>query len=314
MNYVDLIKDAFWITLRNRYLWFFGLFAGGLGSGGGGGGGSNFDGEDQRQASADPLFAAQQTVFDNVALIVTLVVLGILVLLVFIVLNLISQGALAESVAAEDRGERRRFSSAWRAGLSNFWPVLGQILLFVLIAAGFLLLIGVPVAGLIYGTFAVTDSTGLRTLVVVVVALIAVLLLAAIFISLAVISQFALRELVVSRERVFDSIGGGYRLFRRNPGRSLLLWLIQAVLMLAAGIALLIALIVLGLVLFVPAIILAIVEYTTAAIFAGVLAALILAPVLLVAAGILGTFNHSYWTLAYLRLSAPVGGATPQPG
>ena len=28
MNYWDLIKDAFWITLRNRYLWFFGFFAG----------------------------------------------------------------------------------------------------------------------------------------------------------------------------------------------------------------------------------------------------------------------------------------------
>jgi hypothetical protein len=28
MNYWDLIRDAFWITLRNRYLWFFGFFAG----------------------------------------------------------------------------------------------------------------------------------------------------------------------------------------------------------------------------------------------------------------------------------------------
>ena len=28
MNYWDLVKDAFWITLRNRYLWFFGFFAG----------------------------------------------------------------------------------------------------------------------------------------------------------------------------------------------------------------------------------------------------------------------------------------------
>ena len=29
MNYGDLIGDAFRITLRNRYLWFFGFFAGG---------------------------------------------------------------------------------------------------------------------------------------------------------------------------------------------------------------------------------------------------------------------------------------------
>ncbi len=31
MNYGALIKDAFWLTLRNRYLWFFGFFATGKG-------------------------------------------------------------------------------------------------------------------------------------------------------------------------------------------------------------------------------------------------------------------------------------------
>ena len=30
MNYGDLIRDAFRITLHNRYLWFFGFFAGGV--------------------------------------------------------------------------------------------------------------------------------------------------------------------------------------------------------------------------------------------------------------------------------------------
>ncbi len=29
MNYGDLIKDAFWITLRNRLLWYFGYFVAG---------------------------------------------------------------------------------------------------------------------------------------------------------------------------------------------------------------------------------------------------------------------------------------------
>jgi hypothetical protein len=51
MNYGDLIKDAFWLTLRNRYLWFFGFFAGGTSVGGGNfsfpsGGPSGFDDDD----------------------------------------------------------------------------------------------------------------------------------------------------------------------------------------------------------------------------------------------------------------------------
>ncbi len=316
MNYRDFIKDAFWITLRNRYLWFFGFFAG---AGGGGtnfgfpSGSGDFEVENGRQASAGAVLTAQQTAFDNVALLVALVVLALVILLAFVILSLISQGALAESVAAIDQGERRRFSTAFRAGVSNFWPVLGQVLLFILIGIGFLLVIGIPVAALVLGTFAVTDSPGLRILFVAVVALIAIALLIVGFIPLAVIAQFALRELVVGGERVFDSIRGGYRLFRRNLGRSLLLWLIQVVLMLAVGIALVIAATLVGLVLFIPTIILAIAEYATAAILTGVVAGSLLLPILLVASGIFGTFNHCYWTLAYLRFSAAVSEATLQP-
>ena len=29
MNYGALISEAFWLTWRHRFLWFFGLFAGG---------------------------------------------------------------------------------------------------------------------------------------------------------------------------------------------------------------------------------------------------------------------------------------------
>ncbi|HLL40034.1 MAG TPA: hypothetical protein VK357_10265 [Rubrobacteraceae bacterium] len=122
---------------------------------------------------------------------------------------------------------------------------------------------------------------------------------------MSIIVQFALREIVVGRERVFGSIGSGYRLFRHNLGKSLLLWLIQLALALGAGIALLILIIVLGLILFLPTIILAVMEYATAATVAGIVAALILLPLILVASGALETFSHAYWTLAYLRLVAP---------
>ncbi|MDP8951425.1 MAG: hypothetical protein M3N18_04155 [Actinomycetota bacterium] len=47
--------------------------------------------ENGRQASAAPALAAQQTAFDNVALIVALVMVGLVILLAFVVLSLISQ-------------------------------------------------------------------------------------------------------------------------------------------------------------------------------------------------------------------------------
>ena len=304
MNYGDLIRDAFRITWHNRYLWFFGFFVG-LGSGGGGGGGTgggDFDEQSSAEIASVSTFTIQQVPFDNVLLIVALVVLVLAIFLVFFVLYVISQGGLTESVAAIDRGETRRFSSTWRAGLSYFRGVLWQVLLFLGIVLGFLLAGGIPIALLVAGAFA-TDSSALQVLAVVVVVPLAVALLFVVFIPLAIVRQFARRELVVRGVGVVDSVGTGYRLFRRNIGRSLLVWLIQLGIMLGAGIALIIAALIVGLVLFLPTIILAVTGYTTAAIIAGVVAGLILLPVFIVATAALGTFNHSYWTLAYLRLA-----------
>ena len=306
MSYGDLIRDTFRITLRNRFLWFFGFFAGSALTNFPSGGG-NLDTDDFEQSGADPSALAAQVgpgPFDSAALIVGLVVLVLLLVLVFLVMAVISQGALSGSVAAIDRGEGRRFGSTFRVGLANFWRVLGYYVLFFLIAIGLLVAIGVPVALVIGGTFAATQSTAARVIVAVLAGLVAIVLLLVVFVPLHVISQYALREIVVRRARIFGSVGSGYGVFRRNLGRSLLLWLIHLGLMLGIGIALLVAVLLVGLVLFAPTIALALAEYATAAVVTGVIAGLILLPLLLAASGAAGTFGHAYWTLAYLRLTA----------
>jgi membrane-anchored glycerophosphoryl diester phosphodiesterase (GDPDase) len=307
MSYGDLIRDAFRISWRNKYLWFFGFFAGGSGAnllGNVPSSGGNLDGGDFEQSGASGL-AAQvgPGIFGNAALIVALVVVGVVLLLAFVVMSLISQGALSENVAAIDRGEGRRFSSGWRAGLRNLWRVLGYYVVFFLIAIGLLIAIGVPIALLIAGTFAATDSVGARIGVAVLVGLLGVLLLILVFVPLSIIGQYSLREIVVRREGVFASVGGGYRVFRTNVGRSLLLWLINLGLGIGVGIAVLIGLLLVGLVLFLPTILLVFAEGTTAAVVTGIIAGVILLPIVLVVSGATGAFFHSYWTLAYLRLT-----------
>jgi membrane-anchored glycerophosphoryl diester phosphodiesterase (GDPDase) len=308
MNYGELIGDAFRITLRNRYLWFFGFFAGGstgftfptdFSSGG------NFNPDDFQQLST--MLSAVQVGqwLSNGVIIAGLVVVALILALFFIFMAIVSQGALADSVAAIDRGDRRRFGSAFRSGMGNFWLVLGYFVVFFLIAIGLLLVIGIPVAILIGGTFAATQSVGARITVAVVVGLLAVLALIVVFIPLSIVGQYALREIVVRRERLFGSVGSGYGLFRRNIGRSLLIWLIQLGLSIGIAIVFILAVLIVGLVLFIPTIALAAAGLSTAAIAAGVIAAVILIPLLLVATGAMGAFSHSYWTLAYLRLTAP---------
>jgi hypothetical protein len=117
---------------------------------------------------------------------------------------------------------------------------------------------------------------------------------------------------VVRRERVLGSVGSGYSLFRRNIGRSLLLWLIHLGLSIGIGIAFILLLLIVALVLAIPAIVLAIAGSTTGAWIAGGIALVIFIPPFLVATGAIGTFTHAYWTLAFLRLTPGTPEATPR--
>ena len=252
-----------------------------------------------------------QFVSENLGLIMAAVALLAVLALIFIVLTLISQGALAESVAELHRGETRRFSSAWRTGISSFWRVLGQAILFFLLWLALLVAIVLPAILIVLGILAATESPGLRALFIGLVVLLAIIVFIVLLVALVVIGQFALRNLVVDGERVFGSVGAGYRLFRRNLGRSLLVWIIKVALSIGLGIAYFTVFLILGLVLVGPAVALFFAGYTTAGIVVGIVGGLLFLVIIVVISGALGTFSHAYWTLAYLRLVAPNEEAAP---
>jgi hypothetical protein len=183
------------------------------------------------------------------------------------------------------------------------WRVLGLKLLLALISFVFILLAGI-VAGIpIALVFVASESTAARITTVVLVALLVILLLILVFIPLAIIGQWAVRRAVVDDRGAVSSIRESYRFFRRNLGKSLLIWLVQVGVMLGLGIAFLIAMVIVALPLAIPVILLAMGEYATAAIVVGAVMALIFLAVLIPVSGALGAFNHAYWTLSYLRLS-----------
>lgn len=332
MNYGDLIKDAFRISWRSKFLWFFGIFvaggnaftgcgSGGGGSGGGGGnsGGSGGDFQSSAEVSQASLsmagprstlaqLAPQFQMEENAAaLIIAGVVAVALLALVAIFLSVVSSGGMAESVAAINRGEERRFVSTFRAGMSNFWRVLGQAILYFLVGLAFLV-VSALVFAIPFGiTYLLTESLGARIAVGVSMLAIWLLLFIVFLIPYGVVGQFALRKLVLGGEGMFPAIRGGYRLFRGNLGRGLLVWLINFGISIGLFVALAIVFLLLGVVVFLPTIILAVSEMPTAAIIAGIVSALIFLPVFLAIYGAAKTFSHAYWTLAYLRIANPEG-------
>ncbi len=311
MSYGDLIRDAFRVTWRNKFLWFFGFFVGG-----GVGSGFNAPANLGGQSGSFDTFGARLPGWLEQNLVVFLVLavtLALVLAIVFVVLAIISSGSLADGVAAIDRGEERRFSATWRAGAANFWRVLGQGILFFLMALGIIVAISLIVGLVVTLGLAVTDSTGLRVLIIAPVIFVAVVLAIVLFVSLYIVGHLALRELVVGGGRIGGSIGAAYSLYRRNLGKSLLLWLIQVALGIGIGIATLLVVLILGLILIGPAVALFFADQQTAGVVAGVVGGvLFLVPFVLITAAI-GTFNHAYWTLAYLRLTAQPSSPEPAP-
>lgn len=318
MNYGEVIRDAFLISWRNKFLWFFGFFLSAainsivIPSSFG----ELTPGAADVTAGQPPGWVTSlgQTVESNpLPLIAGISLVVLAVVLIWIFFHVLSQGALNESVAAVDRGEERRFGLAWRAGLARFWRVLGLIGVIGLIWLVATLVL-FAVAGVIgVGAFLVTESVALRVLVVVLVGLIFLPLAIAITVSFALLGRYALREVVVGDERVFASIEGGLRLLRRNVGRSLVLLLIQLGLVAAFGLLMFFATLVAGLLLSALMTALSSAELGALAVAVGLVASVILSLPLVLVTCFAGAFHQAYWTLAYLRLTGPTREPVPSP-
>src|SRR3989338_1280152 len=139
--YRTILKQAWSLTLRHKYLWWFGIFAALLGNGG----------ELEilfNNAGGDPgkaLFPAWQKVastgvfslktFGNIInlfkqdtlnmLIFLIMSLAIALFLIFLIwLAVVGQAALVHNSAALLNQKKNSLKSGWDMGLINFWPVL----------------------------------------------------------------------------------------------------------------------------------------------------------------------------------------------
>jgi hypothetical protein len=316
VSYGEIIGTAFRITRRNRHLWFFGLFAGAganFPAPNFAGGNFDFQGPDRADA-AGPIAQIAQGGAPDAGLLIGIGLAVLAIVIGLIALSLISQGALADSVAAIDRGGERSFRGAWGSGARTFWRMLGLAALIIAIVLAALIVIGVPLGAIVFGVFAATEALAPRIIVGILAGLIALAVLLILAIPLSVVGQLAVRELVLREGRPVASFRAGLKLVRAQLGKSLLLWLILLGIGLGAAIAIFIVALLVGLVLALPAIGLFAGGLQTPGIVAAVIAGLILLALLIVALAALGTFNHAYWTIAYLRLRAlepPEAAAAP---
>ncbi|MBU2025591.1 MAG: hypothetical protein ABIC19_01110 [Patescibacteria group bacterium] len=236
IDYWRIIKKAFNITLKNRFLWVFGILTA-LTSGGGGGG--NFGGGGGLEEDKLKEMASQGEWMDfwnklgdffHQHLVLILVAAGLL-LLVFLalkVLGIISEAALVLAVNKIDNRLSVNFSSAFKLGFKKFWPVVFIKIITALIALVSLFVISSPII-----FFFVTRAFWIAVPMLI----LGIFLFVFIAIFLGVVCRLAILLAVLSNHSVLSAYGEAYLLMSKKIGKVILMYLINLAASMIGGIA-----------------------------------------------------------------------------
>lgn len=313
MDYGRLIRSAWEMTWRHRFLWILGLFAPATLGSCGNNVSTPFGGQFPQVPASSQLAgsdlgrfmaAANTWLVANAGLIVAGIALLVLIGLIFLVISLIAEGGIASATIRLARGEATSLGPSWGEGRRFFWRFLGLGLIQLGIVIAVAILVGILA---VFGAAAIAVAgNGARVAIIVILLLIGIplglaLIVAAIMFVIAI--AYAQREIVANDLGPWTALTHGWGLTRSHLGSSLLVWLINIGLAIGAGIAIAFALIILVLILGVIGVI-----FWAAFGFGTPTIAYIVLGIIITLAGawllgaISNTFFWSYWTLAYLRL------------
>ncbi len=311
MDYTALLRTAWGITRRYKYLWVLGLFAAE-------GGGCSFSGSSPNLGgelgSGDiGSFSGIEDFFSQYWPVLVALVIGLIVLSIALwVISIISTGGL---IAGTDAAYHERTDSglgdSWRAGLRSFWRLLGMWLLVGLMVFLAILLvvlaIGLPIG---LATYRDADLGAGAIIGVVLFVILLVLIAIPLGITLQIVLTWANRSLVLQGTGIMDSLRAGWRLFRSNLGVSLMVWLIAVGVSIGTAVAVLIPIAILAIP--IGVMIWRIAVDANPALWMGLaLAGLVLVVVLSVFKAAVTTYFGAYWTVAYRQLTE---GAVSMPG
>ena len=301
--YRQLLKKAWYITRKFKYLWPLGIFVAFLGNG------SEYQVLFKQTANVNLQPDTVAVWKENLNAILPALnfsggrvfsasislVFGLAVLILLLWLIISSLGGLIKGAAAADKEERYKFSMLIKEGHKKFWPILGLNIIAKVIVYGILILILTP---LMLATFAQGNQSA---------NLLVILLTFLIFIPLTVIvslaTKYASAGVVLNNEKMWPAFKNGWRMFSANWLISLEMALVIFIINLLVGLAF----VLLSVILFAPFFFFGVVYTISSPSLFSVLIyisiTLLLIASVFVGSG-LAVFQTSSWTLLYLKLAS----------
>ena len=312
-SYRTILKQAFSLSWKNKYLWFFGLFASLTIAGGSiesqfiterfgqGVVGSSYHGLEGLLGTAGVFQMIYMGLVDlfNQSFVTmlhaaTIILLALTLASVFVWLAITSQAAIVDAVAKIIAPKKKVFVPDFRehltAGNQHFWSVLGfNILIRLLISTAFF------ISSLPLLLMVISDSYAF-----VVLYTILFVIFVPIALSLSLIVKYAISYRVLENESFVKSLEKGYDLFKKNWLISLEVSLLLFLITLIASFLLLLILAVTIFPLFVTGVLFSMTWLTA-------LMILIALIVVILFGSLMTTFQISSWTNLYLHLRANKG-------
>jgi hypothetical protein len=296
MDYFGIIKKSYYLSIKHKFLWIFGILAGGYGGFKSFGSGLNFptSGSNWSNAFNKSLSASNSSIsWGNFvsAIVAIMAVLGVIALILFI-FSLISQGALIGSTSRLSKNEKTDFWFGFGIGWHNFWRVLGVGIIFLLMVLVSLIVLIVPVAVLIVAkAYAIAIILGILLFFVCL----------AFWILIAIIAPYSLRVVVLDKLGIFTSIREALHFFRKNWGEVIVMYLLLFAIGIGFGIALLLAIMIVGGVLLAIGLGFYLASATSAIVY-GLIIGLAFLITLVIISGAYNSFSSNVLTLTYLKL------------
>lgn len=317
MGFSQIIKKAWTITWRYRALWVLGLFAGitGASSGGSGSGGSGSSSSNSSNSLGNLNSQQWLPTLERLLPLIVVVVLGMMIVgFVWWILSIAARGGLVYAVNEIESGRPFTLGASWNVGFGRWWRLFGLSVLLSLpmLVLVLLFLLGI-FAPLLPFLFAHTRPSAAVVAPICGVVAIGVPVMIVVGFVLGMMYVLGIRFVVLAGLGVMDSAREAWRMLRARLKDTILMYLINIGMNIAAGLVVGIPLAIVAAVIAVPGIVAGIAGHWGVAAGAVAIAALVIMAVSLLYTGIWGTFTSALWTIFYRRVTGMEVVAPPAP-
>jgi len=286
INYIQILKEAWKTTWKNRYLWWFGFFI--LLSGGNG----FFSTRDSHEEKSYQQIADYISLHPQVVIFVGILIF--LICLALLAVSIIGRGALIKSVQKNLEGKQSNFKAGFKDGKKYFWKLILIGLLTMIFAMAVMFIFIIPIVFLFTGKSFILG--GVMTFLAIVV------LIPALFL-ISFSQKFGSLYAVMADLSIWDSLEKGYYLVLKNVWASILMTLVLLLVSIIPCILFLTVLIFLAIPFLIIGGLLFLLFKTAGVIFTACLAGLVFLSVILLGGSILQVFLQTAWILFFKEIA-----------